>query len=192
MSTPPNPPPQRLRSGPLRSPLSRKQFGGPGSVLAAAVSALLALSCESDAKRAPVVVRNRDYIVARPIRREPDAEHTLRVEFPYVGSGYGYASAAPLLDLNSINIPGVTFAGGRTSVVGEATIWLPLTPEASRRLETWSAEHKGDYLGIFLRGKLVAVPQIRASFGGGIPLRVQSKAEGDLVISEVRSGGATP
>jgi len=192
MNSPPNTALQRTRSAPPRSPLSFKTLGGGGSVLAGALSVLLAFSCESDAKRAPVVVRNRDYIVARPIRREADAEHTLRVEFPYGGAGYGYASRVPLLDLNSINIPGVTFAGGRTSVVGEATIWLPLTPEASRRLETWSAEHEGDYLGIFLRGRLVAVPQIKGSFGGGIPLRVPSKAEGDLVISEVRGGGVSP
>jgi hypothetical protein len=156
----------------------------------ALVLALLAFSCDKEAERAPVVVSNPDYIVVRPTRREPDAEHTVRVEFPYAGAGYGYASAAPLLDLRSIYIPGVTFAGGRTSVVGEATIWLPLTSEASQRLETWSTEHKGDYLGIFLRGKLVAVPEIKTSFGGGIPLRVPSKTEGDLVIRELRNGGA--
>jgi hypothetical protein len=154
--------------------------------LAAAVSALLLLSCGREAERAPVAVRNPDYLVVRPIQREPDAEHTLPVEFPFSG----YASAAPLLDLRSINIPGVTFAGGRTSVVGEATLWLPLTPEGSQRLETWSAAHKGDSLGIFLRGKLVAVPQIKGSFGGGIPLRVASKTEGDLVLKELRNGGA--
>lgn len=167
-----------------------RNFGISG-LLAAVVSALLAFSCAEEAKRAPVIVRNPDYIVVRPIKRKPDAEHMLRVEFPYAGAGYGYASAAPLLDLNSINIGGVTFAGGRTSVVGEATIWLPLTPEASQRLETWSTQHTGDYLGIFLKGKLVAVPQIKASIGGGIPLRVSSKTEGDLVIRELRSGGAT-
>ena len=165
-------------------------LGARSSLFAAVASALLVCSCDKEAVRAPVVVSNPDYVVVRPIKREPDAEHTLRVEFPYAGAGYGYASAAPLLDLNSINIPGVAFAGGRTSIVGEATIWLPLTPEASQRLETWSTEHEGDSLGIFLRGKLVAVPQVKTSFGGGIPLRVPSKAEGDLVIRELRNGGA--
>jgi hypothetical protein len=166
-------------------------LGGRRGLLAAVVSALLVFSCDKEAKHAPVVVRNPDYIVVRPIRREPDAEHTVQVEFPYAGAGYGYASAAPLLDLHSINILGATFAGGRTSIVGEATIWLPLTPEGSRRLEAWSAEHMGDYLGIFLRSKLVDVPQIKASIGGGIPLRVPSKTEGDLVMRELRNGGAT-
>jgi hypothetical protein len=187
VAAPPNPRLQRTPS----APLSRKPLGGRSGLLTAVAAALLVFSCDKEAKRAPVVVRNPDYIVARPIRREPDAEHTLRVEFPYAGAGYGYASAVPLLDLHSINILGATFAGGRTSIVGEATIWLPLTPEASQRLETWSAEHKGDYLGIFLRGKLVAVPQIKASIGGGIPLRVPSKTEGDVVIRELRNGGAT-
>jgi hypothetical protein len=187
-SSSPNPRLQRAR---LRSPLSRKTLGDRRGLLAVVVSTLSVFSCDNEAKRAPVVVRNPDYIVVRPVKREPDAEHTLRVEFPYAGAGYGYASAEPLLDLHSINIVGVTFAGGRTSVVGEATIWLPLTPEARQRLETWSAQHTGDYLGIFLRGKLVAVPQIKTSIGGGIPLRVQSKMEGDLVMRELRNGGAT-
>ena len=164
--------------------------GARSGLLAAVVSALLLLSCGKEAERSPVAVRNPDYIVVRPIKREPDTEHTLLVEFPYAGAGHGYASAAPLLDLRSINIPGVTFAGGRTSVVGEATLWLPLTPEASQRLETWATEHKGDFLGVFLRGKLVAVPQVKSSFGGGIPLRVASKTEGDLVLKELRNGGA--
>ena len=189
VSRPPNPRLQRTRA--VRSPLSRQPLGGRNGLLAAVVSVLLVFSCDKEAKRAPVVVRNPEYIVVRPIRREPDAEHTLRVEFPYAGAGYGYASAAALLDLRSIDVLGATFAGGRTSIVGEATIWLPLTPEASRRLEAWSAEHKGDYLGIFLRGKLVAVPQIKGSIGGGIPLRVPGKTEGDLVIRELRNGGAT-
>ena len=185
----PTPRLQPTCSARLRSSVSRKRLGARSGLLAAAVSALLVPSCGKEAERAPVAVRNPDYIVVRPIKGEPDAEHTLRVDFPYAGAGYGYASAAPLLDLHSINIPGVTFAGGRTSTVGEATLWLPLTPEASQRLETWSTEHKGDSLGIFLRGKLVAVPQVKTSIGGGIPLRVAGKTEGDLVLRELHNGG---
>ena len=76
-------------------------------------------------------------------------------------------------------------------MVGEATIWLPLTPEGSRRLEEWSTHAEGDFLGIFLKGKLVAAPQVKSKLSGGIPLRVTSKSEGDSVLKELRSGGAT-
>jgi hypothetical protein len=96
-----------------------------------------------------------------------------------------------LLDLNSFDLGAAAFAGGRTSIVGEATIWLPLTPEGSRRLETWSDNHRDDFLGIFLKGKLVAAPQVRSRIGGGIPLRVVNKHEGDLVLRELRNGGVT-
>ena len=156
--------------------------------VAAFALTLLALACGRDAA-APVVVRNPDYLVARPIQREADAEHTIRVELPYSGAGYGFASDAALLDLNSVVLGGVEFSGGRTSLVGEATLWLPLTPEGSRRLEAWSAAHTGEYLGIFLKGKLVAAPRIKSAIGGGIPLRVASKSEGDLVLKELRAGG---
>jgi preprotein translocase subunit SecD len=97
-----------------------------------------------------------------------------------------------LLDLNSVDLGAVTFAGGRTSIAGEATIWLPLTPEGSRRLAAWSGQHAGDYLGVFLKGQLVAAPQIKTAVGGGIPLRVASKREGDVVLEELRNGGAAP
>ena len=135
-------------------------------------------------------MRNPDYFVARPIQREADAEHTSRVDLPYSGAGYGFASDAALLDLNSIVLDGVAFSGGRTSLAGEAALWLPLTPEGSRRLEAWSAAHTGEYLGLFLKGKLVSAPKIKSQIGGGIPLRVASKSEGDLVLKELRSGGA--
>ncbi len=160
------------------------------AAFAAVASALLALACGGpEATTTRVVVRNPDYLVLRPIRREADAEHTIRVELPYAGGGYGFASSTPLLDLNSFNLAAVNFAGGRTSVVGEATIWLPLTPEGSRRLEEWSSNAGRDYLGIFLKGKLVAAPQIKSKISGGIPLRVASKSEGDRVLKELRSGG---
>ena len=158
--------------------------------VAIAAWAILFLACGEAAKPARVVVRNPDYLVARSITREADAEHTIRVELPYSGAGYGFASDATLLDLNSIDLAAVAFAGGRTSLAGEATIWLPLTPEASQRLEAWSAEHAGAYLGIFLKGKLVAAPQIKSRIGGGIPLRVAGKSEGDAVLRELRSGGS--
>jgi len=154
------------------------------------VAALVACGCQPDAKPAPVVVRNPDYLVVRSIRREADDEHTTRVALPYSGSGYGFASSSILLDLSAFDLGAVTFAGGRTSIAGEATIWLPLTPEGSRRLEAWSGRHAGDYLGIFLEGRLVAAPQIRNQVGGGIPLRVASKREGDRVLEKLRHGGA--
>ena len=151
----------------------------------------MALACHGESgRRAHVVVRNPDYFVARPIQREADAEHTIRVDLPYSGAGYGFASDAALLDLNSIVLDGVAFSGGRTSLAGEAALWLPLTPEGSRRLEAWSAAHTGEYLGLFLKGKLVSAPKIKSQIGGGIPLRVASKSEGDLVLEELRSGGA--
>lgn len=159
--------------------------------VAVVASAFLAFACrQEEAKPAHVLVRNPDYLVVRSIEREADAEHTDRVELPYSGAGYGFASGSALLDLNSVDLGGVTFAGGRTSIAGEATIWLPLTPEASRRLEAWSAQHAGGRLGIFLRGRLVAAPEVMSRVGGGIPLRVTSKSEGDLVMRELRNGGA--
>ena len=170
----------------------RRQFVCRVAVIAVAVSALLALACRrEDARPARIVVRNPDYLVVRPIKRDADAEHTRPVELPYSGAGYGFASDAVLLDLNAIDLGAVAFAGGRTSLVGEATIWLPLTPEASQRLEAWSAGHVGEYLGIFLKGNLVSAPEIKSRIGGGIPLRVSSKSEGDTVLRELRSGGAT-
>jgi preprotein translocase subunit SecD len=157
-----------------------------------AASALLVYACQKqDAQPAHVIVRNPDYLVVRTIRREADVEHTTRVELPYSGAAYGFASSSALLDLNSIDLGAAAFAGGRTSIAGEATIWLPLTPEGSRRLADWSGQHAGDHLGIFLKGKLVAAPLIEARIGGGIPLRVASKREGDLVLAELRNGGAT-
>jgi preprotein translocase subunit SecD len=182
----------RSSASPLRPPLSRRPSGRRGGATAMVASVLLTFACNrEEAKPAHVIVRNPDYLVVRSIKREADAEHTDRVELPYSGAGYGFASDSALLDLNSVNLGAVTFAGGRTSVAGEATLWLPLTPEASRRLETWSTEHAGDYLGVFLKGKLVAAPQVKSRIGGGIPLRVTSKSEGDLVIRELRNGGAS-
>lgn len=138
-----------------------------------------------------MVVRNPEYLVVRTITVEPDAAHTLPVELPYAQVRQGFASTEPLLDLSSCEPGGAAFAGGRTSVVGEATIWLPLTPEGSRRLESWSRrpERAYEYLGIFLRGRLVAAPRVTTPLGGGIPLRVASKSDGDRVLRELRNGG---
>lgn len=151
---------------------------------------LLALACGRSEAPARVEVRNPQYLVVRSIRREGDAEHTIRVALPYSGAGFGFASPTPLLDLRSVDVAGATFAGGRTSLVGEATIWLPLTAEGRRRLDEWSARHAGDYLGIYLDGRLVAAPQVRGAIGGGIPLRVASKTDGDAVLRRLRDGGA--
>ncbi len=159
--------------------------------MALAALAIQFLACGEATKPMRVVVRNPEYLVVRSITREADAEHTRPVELPYSGAGYGFASDTVLLDLNAIDLGAATFAGGRTSLVGEAAIWLPLTPEASRRLDAWSAGHAGEYLGIFLKGKLVSAPRITSRIGGGIPLRVRSKTEGDVVLRELRSGGAT-
>lgn len=126
----------------------------------------------------------------RSIRREPDAEHTLRVELPFSGAGYGFASSAKLLDLNSFDLGAVAFAGGRTSIAGEATLWLPLSPEGRRRLAAWSESHTGDDFGIFVKGRLAAAPRIQTPVGSGIPLRVASKREGDEILEELRHGGA--
>ncbi len=166
----------------------------PGALLPLTGAAFLVLACacrKPEANEAPVVVRNPDYLVVRSIQREADAEHMDRVEFPYSGAGYGFASSVALLDLNSVDIGAVAFAGGRTSIAGEATLWLPLTPEASRRLADWTSRHAGEYLGIYIEGRLVAAPRIDGTLGGGIPLRVKSKRDGDRVMEELRRGGAT-
>jgi len=39
------------------------------------------------------------------------------------------------------------------------------------------------------RGRLVAAPRVTTPLGGGIPLRVASKSEGDRVLRELRNGG---
>ena len=45
--------------------------------------ALAAWAChERETKPKTVVVRNPDYLVVRPIRREADAEHSLLVDLP--------------------------------------------------------------------------------------------------------------
>lgn len=160
-----------------------------GLVLALAGSS----SCSRREPPVHVDVRNPSYLVVRTITREPDAGHTMPVELPYDGARQGFASTEPLLDLSSCEPGAAAFAGGRTSVVGEATIWLPLTPEGSRRLESWSRrpERQYQYLGIFLRGRLIAAPRVRTPLSGGIPLRVASKSEGDRVLRELRNGGST-
>jgi hypothetical protein len=50
----------------------------------------------------------------------------------------------------------------------------------------------GDRLGLWLDGRLVAAPQIKTAVGGGIPLAVASKGEGDAVLARLRNGGAPP
>jgi hypothetical protein len=188
----PNPLLQRTRFALLRSPLSRKPLGRRKTAVAVATSALIAFACQKhEVKPAHVIVRNPDYLVLRPISRVADAEHITQVDLPYSGAGYGFASSSALLDLNSFEVGAAGFAGGRTSTVGEATIWLPLTPEGSRRLEAWSSHPHDDYLGIFLKGRLVAAPHVKNRIGGGIPLRVANKSEGDLVLRELQSGGVS-
>lgn len=157
-----------------------------------ALLGLLALACRGrEALSATaVVVRNPGYLVVRSITREADAEHTVRVDLPYAGSGYGFVSDEALLDLTAFDLGGATVLGGRTSIVGEATIWLPLKPDASRRLEDWSARRPGERLGIFLEGRLVAAPQIKTAVGGGMPLAVAGKSEADAVLKRLRAGGA--
>ena len=172
--------------------MTRRSPGRASATVAVLVWALFALACgKQETAPAPVIVRNPDYLVVRSIRREPDASHSTPVDLPYSGAGYGFASSSALLDMNSFALGAAEFAGGRTSVVGEATIWLPLTPEGSRRLEAWSTNPDGEFLGIFLKGRLVAAPRVEGKISGGIPLRVTSKSEGDLVLKELRKGGAT-
>ena len=112
----------------------RRPLGHAIGAVAVAASALFAFACHKEAANPVRVVRNPGYFTARPIQREADAEHTILVELPYSGAGAGYAADAPLLDLDSIVLDAVAFSGGRTSLAGEATLWLPLKPEASRRL----------------------------------------------------------
>jgi hypothetical protein len=162
-------------------------------LIATLAAASIAIACgRSEASRpaGPVVVRNPDYLVVRTIRREADAEHVEPVELSMAGGGFGFVSTTPLLDLNAFDLAAAEFAGGRTSVVGEAAIWLPLKPEARRRMEEWSSAHPGDYLGIYRNGRLVSAPKIQGTIGAGIPLRVSSKSEGDIVLGELRNGGA--
>src|SRR5215475_4519196 len=99
LSTPtPNPRLQRTRSALLRSPLSRKPLGRPKTAMAVLTSALVAFACQNqEVKPAHVIVRNPNYLVVRPISRVADAEHITRVDLPYSGAGYGFASSSALL-----------------------------------------------------------------------------------------------
>jgi len=159
--------------------------------LLAILAVLLAAGCQ-DAPAGPVAVRNPDYLVARPIRREADAEHTIRVDLPMAGGGYGFAATAPLLDMSSFDLGRSKFFGDRTSTVGPAAIWIPVRPEASARLQQWSARAAtdGDLLGLFLNGKLVSAPRMHTAVGGGIVVPVASKSDGDAVLRALRNGGA--
>src|SRR4030095_2428976 len=75
--------------------------------LAVAAWALFALACaRPEATATRVVVKNPDYLVVRPIRREADAEHTIPVELPYAGAGYGFASTAALLGADPCELGG--------------------------------------------------------------------------------------
>lgn len=105
------------------------------------------------------------------------------------GGGGGFASTEPLLDLRAFDLGRAEFAGGRTSVVGEAALWLPLKPEERPRIAQWIAHGSGERLGIFLEGRLVAAPDVRDAIGG-ILLPVRGKAEGDRVLARLRNGGA--
>jgi hypothetical protein len=163
----------------------------PGGRRALTFAVLLpALACARDTP--PVAVRNPEYLIARSIRRDADAAHTIRVDLPHAGGGYGFASTEPLFDLTAVDLGRAAFAGGRTSLAGEATIWLPLTAEGNRRLEAWSSRNAGDRLGLWIDGRLVAAPQVKTAVGGGIPLAVASKGEGDAVLARLRNGGAPP
>ncbi|HTR04571.1 MAG TPA: hypothetical protein VMN82_15405 [Thermoanaerobaculia bacterium] len=161
----------------------------PGAFVLGAALALGVGACREN-ERAPVVVKDPSYLVVRSISREADAEHTERLELPYAGAGYGFASATPLLDLSAFDLRAAGFAGGRTSLVGEATLWLPLEPEAAGHLAAWVAAHPDGTVGIFLKGRLVSAPAARSLAGGGVPLRVSGKSEGDRVLKELRAGGS--
>lgn len=134
-------------------------------------------------------VRDPSYVVVRTIRPGADSEHTIFVDLPMAGGGRGFASTEPLLDLRAFDLGRAEFAGGRTSIVGEAALWLPLKPEERPRLAQWVAHGSGELLGIFLDGRLVAAPRVRDAIGG-ILLPVPGKAEGDRVLARLRNGGA--
>jgi hypothetical protein len=153
------------------------------------VLTLLAAASCGDRTPAPVVVRDPSYVVVRPIRREPDAEHTIQVDLPMAGGGYGFASAAPLLDMSSFDLARAEFAGGRTSTVGSATIWLPVTAEGNRRLQEWFSRSRGEMLGVYVKHRLVAAPTVNG-VGGGIFIPVPNKADGSVLLKELRNGGS--
>lgn len=167
-----------------------RSHGASLALVSLALAAALAGSCGGEAS-APVAVRDPNYIVVRPIRRDADAEHTIQVELPSARGGYGFAASSPLFDLRSFDVGEARFAGGRTSIVGAASLWLPLTTDAGAKLAAWSARaaETGERLGVFLEGRLVAAPSARDATGGGIFVPVASKDEGDRVLKRLRNGG---
>lgn len=158
----------------------------------AAASLLLLLSALAACRggpAGPVAVRDPNYVVVRPIRREPDAAHTIQVELSMAGGGYGFAASTPLFDMNAFDLGRAEFAGGRTSVVGEASLWVPLKSEERPILAQWVAHDGGEILGIFLDGRLVAAPHVKDAIGG-IFVPVPSKTEGDRILARLRNGGS--
>jgi hypothetical protein len=137
----------------------------------------------------PVAVRDPSYVVVRPIRPDSDPQHTIPVDLPMAGGGYGFATTQPLFDLSAFDLGRAEFAGGRTSIVGAASLWIPLKPEDRPILAQWVAHDGGLRLGIFLDGRLVAAPRVKDAIGG-IFLPVPSKADGDRVLARLRNGGA--
>lgn len=156
----------------------------------ASLSILLAplVACDGGRPRA-VVVRDPSYLLVRTIHLERDATHTVPVQLPASGGGFGFASSAPLFDLNAFDLAHAEFAGGRTSVVGEAALWVPLKPEQRPLLAQWLAHDGGDVLGVFVDGRLVAAPHVKDAIGG-IFVPVHGKTEGDAVLARLRRGGA--
>ena len=157
-----------------------------GRFAAPVATVLVAMAC-GGRPAGPVVVRDPSYVVARPVRSIADATHTIPVELP--GGRPGFAAAEPLFDMNSFDLRAAEFAGGRTSVVGEAAIWVPLKPEARPRFADWVGHADGDLLGIFLQGRLVTAPRVKEPIGG-ILVPVKGKTEGDRVLATLRNGGA--
>ena len=66
-----------------RPPVPRRRSGVRVGAVGALAWALAGLACQKPgAEASRVVVRNPDYLVVRPIRREADAEHPIQVDLP--------------------------------------------------------------------------------------------------------------
>lgn len=141
----------------------------------------------------PVVVTNPDYLVVRSLRLESDADHPTRVDLPYAGAGYAFASREKLLDLNDFVLTDVRFmtkdVEGRP--LDRPSLLIPLKSLSGQKFSKWTSGHVGLKVGIFLAGKLIEAPEIRSRIDAAIPITsIPDQVGAKNVLGVLQRGGS--